>query len=132
MDTCKQSFVRYQGIMNLFIVEDSLLIQKRLVRFIEEIPGFHVVGVCGDIYEAYQQVKASDTDAMLLDLQLGDQNGLQLLKEVKENLPAIKVVVLTNHSTDDNRTQAMRAGADGFLDKSKDFAQIPDYLLRWQ
>jgi len=118
--------------MNLFIVEDSVLIQKRLIRFVEEIPGMHVVGVSGDIATAFDGVLNSDTDAMILDLQLGEDNGLDLLKNIKQNKPAVKIVVLTNHSTEDNRVHALRAGADGFLDKSTDFALIPDFLHRWQ
>lgn len=118
--------------MNLFIVEDSVLIQNRLVRFIEEIPGMHVIGVSGDIDTAYDSVINSDTDAMILDLQLGDKNGLQLLKDVKQNKPEVKIVILTNHSTEDNRVHAMRAGADGFLDKSTDFDQIQNFLYDWE
>lgn len=118
--------------MNLFIVEDSVLIQNRLVRFIEEIPGMHVIGVSGDIDTAYDSVINSDTDAMILDLQLGDKSGLQLLKDVKQNKPEIKIVILTNHSTEDNRVHAMRAGADGFLDKSTDFNQIQNFLYNWE
>lgn len=118
--------------MNLFIVEDSILIQNRLVRFIEEIPGMHVVGVSADIRSAYEGVMRHNTDAMILDLQLGEESGLTLLREIKKTRPEIKVVVLTNHSTEDYRTQALRAGADGFLDKSRDFGEIPAYLMRWQ
>jgi len=118
--------------MNLFIVEDSVLIQNRLIRFVEEIPGIHVIGVSGDVDTAYDSVINSDTDAMILDLQLGDKNGLQLLKDVKQNKPEIKIVILTNHSTEDNRVHAMRAGADGFLDKSTDFDQIQNFLYDWE
>lgn len=118
--------------MNLYIVEDSALIQNRLVRFVEEIPDMHIVGVAADVNTAFEGVMNTDTDAMILDIQLGEGNGLQLLKNVKQNKPGIKVVVLTNHSTDANRLYALRAGADGFLDKSTDFGQIPDILHRWQ
>ena len=118
--------------MNLYIVEDSALIQNRLVRFVEEIPDMRIVGVAADVNTAFEGVMNTDTDAMILDIQLGEGNGLQLLKNVKQNKPGIKVVVLTNHSTDANRLYALRAGADGFLDKSTDFGQIPDILHRWQ
>lgn len=118
--------------MNLYIVEDSVLIQNRLIRFVEEVPGVHVLGVAGDVSSAYQALLTTDTDAMILDIQLSDGNGLQLLKSIKESKPGIKVVVLTNHATEANRLHALRAGADGFLDKSTDFALLQDYLLRWQ
>ncbi len=118
--------------MNLFIVEDSPYIQNRLIRFVEELPDIQVVGVSGEVQAAYAAILASETEAMILDVQLSDGNGLQLLKNIKLSKPEIKVVVLTNHSTEANRVQALRAGADGFLDKSTDFEQIPGILHDWQ
>lgn len=118
--------------MNLFIVEDSVHIQNRLRAFIEELPGIHVVGVASEINNAYRAIIDVHPDALILDLQLGDGNGLTLLKSIKQNKPNIKVMVLTNHSTDANRLHALRAGADNFLDKSTDFEQISSILHDWQ
>ncbi len=118
--------------MNLFIVEDSIHIQNRLRAFVEELPDVHVVGVASEVNNAYRAIIDVNPDAMILDLQLGNDNGLTLLKNIKQNMPEIKVVVLTNHSTDANRLQALRAGADNFLDKSTDFEQIPCILHDWQ
>jgi DNA-binding NarL/FixJ family response regulator len=120
------------SIMNLFIVEDSILIQNRLVMFAEELPGVHVVGVASDVDGAYRAILDVSLDAVILDLQLGTGSGLSLLKNVKQDKPNVKIVVLTNHSTDDNRLHALRAGADHFLDKSTDFEQIPCILQKWQ
>ncbi len=118
--------------MNLFIVEDSIHIQNRLRAFVEELPDVRVVGVASEVNNAYRAIIDVSPDAMILDLQLGNDNGLTLLKNIKQNMPEIKVVVLTNHSTDANRLQALRAGADNFLDKSTDFEQIPCILHDWQ
>jgi DNA-binding NarL/FixJ family response regulator len=117
--------------MNLFIVEDSLLIQNRLVRFIEELPDISIVGISPDIASAYEKILDTHADTMILDIQLSDGNGLALLKKIKTMHPEIRVVVLTNHSSEANRMQALRAGADSFLDKSTDFEQIPGVLHRW-
>lgn len=118
--------------MNLYILEDSVLIQNRLIRLVEEVPGMHVLGVASDMESAYLALLGNNADALILDLQLADGNGLQLLRNIKQSKPGIKVVVLTNHATEDNRLHALRAGADGFLDKSTDFGLLKDYLLRWQ
>lgn len=118
--------------MNLFIVEDSVLIQNRLKVFVEELPGVHVIGVASEVNNAYRAIIEANPDGMILDLQLGNGNGLTLLKSIKQNNPNIKVVVITNHSTDANRQKAMRAGADSFLDKSTDFEQIPCIISEWQ
>ncbi|MFZ6734862.1 response regulator [Undibacterium sp. Ji42W] len=118
--------------MNLYILEDSVLIQNRLIRFVEEVPGMHVLGVASDMSSAYQALLGNDAHALILDIQLADGNGLQFLKNIKQSKPGIKVVVLTNHATENNRQHALQAGADGFLDKSTDFGLLQDYLLRWQ
>lgn len=120
------------AIMNLFIVEDSVHIQNRLVLFVEELTDIHVVGVAGDVDEAYRAILDLKPDAVILDLQLGEGNGLTLLKSIKQEKPNVKVVVLTNHATDANRLRALRAGADIFLDKSTDFEQIPRIFHAWQ
>jgi DNA-binding NarL/FixJ family response regulator len=54
------------------------------------------------------------------------------LQQVKKELPAIKVIVLTNFNSDQYRDLAERYGSDAFLDKSKDFMQIPTLLQNWQ
>ena len=118
--------------MNLFIVEDSVHIQDRLRVFVEMLPGIHIVGIAAEVDQAYRTIINVNPDAMILDLQLGDGNGLTLLKSIKQNKPDIKVMILTNHSSDANRLQALRAGADAFLDKSTDFDQIPGVLQGWQ
>lgn len=125
-------FNSFKRAMNLFIVEDSLLIQNRLVRFIEELPDVSIVGVSAEIAGAYDKIVSTHADAMILDIQLSDGNSLGLLKKIKSSIPEVRVVVLTNHSNEANRMQALRAGADSFLDKSTDFEQIPNILQRWQ
>lgn len=118
--------------MNLFIVEDSLLIQNRLMRFVKELPEVHIVGIADELQGTLDSIYQAGTQAMILDIQLRDGNGLNLLKQIKAMQPHIRVMVLTNHASDANRMQALRAGADSFLDKSTDFEQIPDLLHRWQ
>lgn len=102
------------------------------MRFIGELPDIHVVGICADMESALRKIILALTDAIILDIQLSDGNGLALLKKIKLEQPSIRVMVLTNHSNEANRLQALRAGADSFLDKSTDFEQIPGLLHRWQ
>jgi DNA-binding NarL/FixJ family response regulator len=118
--------------MNIFIVEDSLLIQNRLVRFVEEMPDMNIIGIAADTQSAEQAILNNSTDAIIMDVQLTDGNSFQLLKTIKNKKPNIKVLVLTNHSTESNRLHALRGGADDFLDKSTDFSLVPDILHKWQ
>ncbi|MCS6899286.1 MAG: sigma-54 dependent transcriptional regulator [Myxococcales bacterium] len=56
-------------------------------------------------------------DAMILDLRLGEENGLNVLSEVQQRSPDIPVVILTAHGTIDTAVEAMKRGAYGFLTK---------------
>jgi DNA-binding NarL/FixJ family response regulator len=118
--------------MNIFIVEDSQLIQNRLVHFIEEMPDMTIIGIAADSQSAKQAILNNTTDAIIMDVQLIDGTSFDLLKTIKNQRPHIKVLVLTNHSTESNRIHALRGGADNFLDKSTDFNLVPEILMQWQ
>jgi DNA-binding NarL/FixJ family response regulator len=118
--------------MNLYIVEDSPHIQNRLKRLVEDIPNVHVNGIAADMQSASSGLSSEKPDAVILDIQLIDGNSLSFLKQLKQDQPELKVLVLTNHATEGNRTCALRNGADCFLDKSTDFEQIPAILTGWQ
>jgi DNA-binding NarL/FixJ family response regulator len=56
-------------------------------------------------------------DAVLLDLTLPGRNGLEVLKEVKQDRPTLPVLVLTMHAEEQFGTRAIKAGASGYLNK---------------
>ncbi len=121
--------------MNVCIVEDSIPIHDRLKRMIEQIPLTKVSGIASSIRSAEQmllQQPDSDVQAVVLDSQLPDGNSLELLKKIKLQRPEIKIVVFSNHATEESRLLAQRAGADSFLDKSTDCELLVQLLQDWQ
>ncbi|HEX5656111.1 MAG TPA: sigma-54 dependent transcriptional regulator, partial [Polyangiales bacterium] len=67
-------------------------------------------------------------DAMLLDLRLGDENGMDLLVEVQKRVLDLPVVMLTAHGTIETAVQAMKNGAYGFLTKPFDDHELLEKL----
>jgi DNA-binding NarL/FixJ family response regulator len=65
---------------------------------------------------------------VILDLQLEDGSGLDVLKAVHPSASALHVAVLTNYATDQHRRACMDAGAEYFLDKSSDFPRIREIV----
>ena len=125
--------------MNLYIVEDSMHIQTRLKRLVEQLPEFRVVGMAADLTTASKSIFELDSaeeeenklQVIILDIHLTDGNSFGLLKAIKHEKPQIKVLIFSNHATEANRLYAMRAGADSFLDKSNDIDQLPGLLQHW-
>lgn len=118
--------------MKVYVVEDSDAICERIVRMVDEIRDAKVVGTADVVSSAMRGIEKYQPDVVILDIQLLDGNGLTVLQHVKKNMPAIKVIVLTNFNSDQYRNLAECYGADAFLDKSNDFMQIPGLLLGWQ
>jgi len=126
--------------MNIGIVEDSPLIQERLKRMLEQLPEARIVGIAGDMKSAEQLLLQQDPgltaadkiQAVILDTQLPDGNCLEIVKKMKHAFPQIKVVVFSNHASDEYRFLAKRAGADEFLDKSTDGELLIPLLQLWK
>ena len=115
----------------VFLVEDSLAIRARLAATIRGIEGAELVGEAGTVGEAIDGIRATHPSAVILDLQLADGSGLEVLKAVHPAAPALHVAVLTNYATDQHRRACMDAGAEYFLDKSSDFPRIREIVQGW-
>ncbi len=117
--------------MNVFVVEDAPQVRKRLVAMLRTVPDVDVVGEADSVRGAVDGILGSDADAMLLDLQLTDGNGLEVLAAIKPQRPALRVIVLSNFATSQYRAACLAAGAEVFLDKSQDFGSVPSILRQW-
>jgi DNA-binding NarL/FixJ family response regulator len=115
----------------VYLVEDSPAIRARLAATIREIAGAELVGEAGKVGEAIEGIRSTHPSAVILDLQLEDGSGLEVLKAVYPSAPALHVAVLTNYATDQHRRACMDAGAEYFLDKSSDFPRIREIVQRW-
>jgi DNA-binding NarL/FixJ family response regulator len=117
--------------VNVFVVEDAPHVRSRLVAMLRAIPGVDVVGEADSVHGAIDGVSTSRPDTLLLDLQLVDGNGLDVLAAVKPGQPALHVIVLSNLSGSQYRAACLAAGADVFLDKSQEFGRVPAILRGW-
>jgi DNA-binding NarL/FixJ family response regulator len=115
----------------VFLVEDSLAIRARLAATIRGIEGAELVGEAGSVGAAIDGIRATHPSALILDLQLEDGSGLEVLRAVHPASPALHVAVLTNYATDQHRRACMNAGAEFFLDKSSDFPRIREIVQGW-
>lgn len=115
----------------VFLVEDSPAIRARLAATIRGIDGVELVGEAGTVGAAIDGIRSTHPGALILDLQLEDGSGLDVLRAVYPSAPAMHVAVLTNYATDQHRRACMDAGAEFFLDKSSDFPRIREIVQRW-
>lgn len=117
----------------ILVVEDLPRIQD-FIREVVDTPG--ELTVCGFVTtaaEAIAECLRGQPDALIVDLHLASGSGLDVIKSVRRQMDAEHqplIMVLTNHATPQLELACRRAGADHFLDKSKDFARVRTILLQ--
>lgn len=117
-------------IIRVAVVEDHTLVREGLVTMLDSHDNINVVVSSGDGAEAYEQILEALPDVVLLDLRLPGMDGLEVLKRLKTKVPAIRVLVLTVHDEQNYVSEAVVAGADGYLLKTVSHAELSDAVER--
>ena len=116
-----------EEVMHALVVEDSPQIAERLVELVTVPNRVEVVATAATEDEALAACDRHTISLAIVDLQLAQGTGFGVIRRLRAatgNNPAC-IVVLTNHAVPALKVAAFEAGADYFLDKSKDFATIP-------
>jgi DNA-binding NarL/FixJ family response regulator len=114
------------------LVDDHHLVREGL-RLVLISRGFDVVGESPTAAGTFELVERHRPDVLLLDLSLGDADGITLLRELRARAPETKVVIVSMHRDPETVRQALRAGAAGYLVKgahSNDLYDAIDAVVR--
>jgi len=108
--------------IRILVVDDHTVVREGLCALIEEWPEFEVVGQAGDGDQAVRQTRLLRPDVILMDLVMPGKDGVAAIREIKEEDPAARILVLTSFSEDRKAFEAVKAGALGYLlkDSSSD------------
>ncbi len=108
--------------MNILIIEDDPVIGKSLVRGFTEAG--HQPQWVQDGDQGLQAAMSQQSDVIVLDLMLPKRSGQELLNEVRSRGVLCPVILLTALSSVDNRVEGLNSGADDYIVKPFDFAEL--------
>jgi two-component system, NarL family, invasion response regulator UvrY len=103
--------------IRILIADDHAIVREGLKQILSGQPDLSVTAEAESGYEAIRQLEAQAIDLVILDINLGDQSGLDVLKQIKQQWPNLPVLILTMHSEKQYATRMLKAGAAGFLNK---------------
>ncbi len=105
--------------VRVFIVDDHPLVREHLAARLQHEADLEVCGEAADALTVWSLISRHKPDLMILDISLKGSSGLDLLKEIRETLPLLPVLVLSMHDEPFYAEQALRAGAMGYITKEE-------------
>jgi len=112
----------------VLIVDDDLLLRELLCHTLEGRG--YVTASAGSAAEAWAYLLEHDMDLVITDVQMPGQNGLTLLRDIKARFPGLPVVIITAYGTMDLVIEALRNGANDFLNKPYKLPVLLDIVAR--
>jgi two-component system, NarL family, response regulator NreC len=123
---------RAKGRVRTYLIDDQAVIRAALRSFLGARTDIEVVGDCGDPRRALDEVVALRPDVIVLDITMPGLSGLDLLPMVRKQLPRTKIVMLTHHEGEAFVEQALKSGAEGYISKDSDPAELALAVLAVQ
>ena len=112
----------------VLIVDDSILILERMIPIMEEIENISFVVHAATYQEGLEVLSRLTPDVVLLDINLPDKSGIELLRLIGERHLKTAVLMISNNADIYYRTVCKKLGASHFLDKSTDIDMLPAVL----
>jgi DNA-binding NarL/FixJ family response regulator len=101
--------------IRILVADDHPVVRDGLVAMLGTQPDFEVAGEAGTGAEAVRQALELRPDVLLLDLEMPELDGVEVIRRVREEAPGVRIVVFTAFDRDEQIVGAVRAGAEGYL-----------------
>lgn len=107
----------------ILLIDDHVLIRNGLRIALETI-GYEVIGEAASKTEAFAQIAHKNPDCIIVDINLPDGSGIEIVRWARDNSPSIAIIVLSIHQDSQHIIAAMKSGASAFLEKSSSLSEI--------
>src|SRR3954465_11127821 len=114
--------------IRVVVADDFPLIRRAIAEALIARPGIDVVGEAGDGLEAVRLAHEKRPDVLLLDLGMPGLSGLETLSRLRDELPDLRVLIVTASEKPENLLQAFNAGAAGYLTKRSSVEELFDAI----
>ncbi len=110
--------------IRVLLADDHTIVLAGIRGLLTKLDGVEVVGEAADGHETLRLAEALRPDIVLLDIAMPGMNGLEVAQRLSELDPAIRVIVLSMHASEEYVLRALRAGAAGYLLKDSAVAEL--------
>lgn len=106
--------------LRILVADDHLVYRIGIRSLIESEAGFEVVGEASNSSHTIELYRLLKPDVLLLDLRMPQKGGIEVVKSIRSEFPAARILIVTSYQTEEEVLQVMRAGALGYILKDLD------------
>lgn len=110
--------------IRVMITDDHSLIREGLKQLLEFDGSIEIVGEASNGVECLEKIKECNPEVLLLDINMPEKNGIEVLKQMKAENSQIKVLILTVHNEMDYLMKAIDIGVDGYILKDSESSEL--------
>jgi DNA-binding NarL/FixJ family response regulator len=107
------------GAVRVLIVDDHPVVREGLAMHLATLPDLEVCGEAEDVPGALALLESTRPDLAIIDISLKNGNGLELIRRIKDRHDTVRILVWSMYSEDLYAERALRAGAQGYLNKGQ-------------
>ena len=104
-------------VIRTLVVDDNADFRQRVKEFLASEPEIEVVGEAADGQEAILKARELQPDLVLMDVRMPGINGISATRQLKDEMPEVKVIMLSLFDIDEYRKAALDSGASGYVVK---------------
>jgi two-component system, NarL family, nitrate/nitrite response regulator NarL len=116
--------------IRIVLADDTALFRTAIAELVDGQDGLEVVGEAENGLEAVEKARALKPDVVVMDVEMPVMDGVQATRLIREQMPGVKVVMLTVSEADDHLFDAIRFGAQGYLLKNLRPAELYELIRK--
>jgi DNA-binding NarL/FixJ family response regulator len=111
-------------VIRVLLADDHAIVRAGLKEILADTGDIEVAAEATNGQEVMARIRGHDYDVVVLDLSMPGRSGIELIKQVKDEKPKLRILVLTMHSEEQYAVRALKAGASGYLTKDSAAEQL--------
>jgi DNA-binding NarL/FixJ family response regulator len=115
--------------IKVMIADNHSLVREGLVHLLEYDGNFEVIAEASDGLDCLEKLKDVTPDVLLLDINMPEKTGIEVLQELKNNKSRVKVLILTVHNEIEYLMKAIEIGVDGYILKDTESTELKRAII---
>lgn len=118
------------GNIRILLCDDHRIVREGLKQILADTPDIEVAAECSNGPEVLHKARVEAIDLVLLDIAIPQQDGLDVLRQIKQEMPRLPVLMLSTYPEKQYAARCYKLGAAGYLNKSADPEQLVDAIRK--